>query len=112
MGAYCYAGKDRNTGEWIRPVTTHGEHEVSKLHATNTDGTLTAVGDVVEIDFVKHEPFHFQRENYLIDEGARWRKIGEEASDRLLELVDEPASLWGAGSNSWGYANNRVAEEE
>jgi hypothetical protein len=111
-GALCYAGKDTRTGDWIRPVSTHGEHEVSPAHAINTDGKLTAVGDVVEIKFVKHDPFHFQHENYLFDEQERWRKTGEEPTRRLAELVDSPGSLWGVGSSSWGYANNRVPEDE
>lgn len=109
-GAYCFAGKNPQSRAWIRPVTSHGEHEVSALEATNTAGELTKVGDVLDIAYVMHQPFHFQTENHLIVENQRWNKVGEATWAAVQELLDEPPTLWELGSNSWGYGSNRVLE--
>jgi hypothetical protein len=107
--AYCFAGKDTASGAWVRPVTTHGEHEVSAAEGTNTIGQLTRVADIIDVDLLRHDPFHFQHENHLID-GSRWRKAGTASYADLLGLVDAPETLWTNGHQSWGYLNNRVPE--
>jgi len=109
-GSYCYAGKDVEDSEWVRPVTNHGEHEVSAAEATNDSGKITAVGDIVRIAFEKHDPFHFQHENHLMLPQQRWVKVDEAVPAELVKWLDDPNTLWASGGSSWGYRNNRVSE--
>lgn len=110
-GQHCFAGKDTFSNEWNRPVTNHGEHEVSTAEGTTTEGKLASIGDILDITFLKHDPFHFQHENHLIDSASRWTNVGRATYAELEALVDEPPSLWDEGSSSWGNQNNRVPEQ-
>jgi len=107
---YCFAGKEVSTGMWVRPVTNHGEHEVSAAEGTVSGGGLAKVGDILDIAFTRHEPFHFQHENYLIQTGDRWRKTGTASYATMESLLDHPGTLWENDGQSWGYENNRVTE--
>lgn len=103
-GGFCIAGKDVNTNEWIRPVSTinGGElsNEQSKSYFHNEDGNLVGypckILQKVRINFSEAVPLPYQCENYLID-NSRWMQNYKETE--LVRYLDRPQALWGINSD-------------
>jgi hypothetical protein len=76
-GGLCYAGKDVETGEWIRPVSNRNGQEISDRERTLLDGSKAKVLDILEIAFLRAVPDGYQSENHLIDSSKKWKKVGE-----------------------------------
>ena len=103
-GGFCIAGKDVNTNEWIRPVSTinGGElsNEQSKSYFHNGDGNLVGylckILQKVRINFLEAVPLSYQCENYLID-NSRWMQNYKETE--LVRYLDRPQTLWGTNSD-------------
>ena len=53
-GDYCFAGKDVNTGEWIRPVSNRPDEEISFAECTMPTGIQAGLLDILEIPFLKN----------------------------------------------------------
>lgn len=87
VAGYCVAGVDRNTGEWIRVVSSNAatEHAVPYEDLITEDGAFVEIYDIVEIDFIRPVPTEVQPENYLYNEMIKWKKIGE---SNLKEVMD------------------------
>jgi hypothetical protein len=110
-GGYCYAGKDLETGEWIRPVSHRDEEEISHAECMILNGARARVLDLLEIPFLRPVPGGYQTENHLIHPTQKWRKVGEADWDQIeAALDDHDGPLWLNGSASWGFYRNRVAE--
>jgi hypothetical protein len=75
--AFCVAGIDIKTGEWVRIVTDDivTEHAVLEMDMEYTNGEYADVLDVARIKFVKHIPSDIQPENWLLDRKEKWQKI-------------------------------------
>lgn len=97
-GGNCVAGIEYDNGQfghWIRPVSHRGDHAISDLEATCSNGTRSKVLDVLEIQLDGHRPMGHQSENWLITQGARWEKVDELNANRLVDAVQNPpAQLW------------------
>nr|WP_280478202.1 hypothetical protein [Nocardia asiatica] len=75
------------------------------------DGDEPQVLDVVSVVLVKHQPYGFQRENWLLDSASRWQKVRRIGWDELCLLEQRPSSLWINGYNSYSGINDRVPFE-
>jgi hypothetical protein len=110
-GGHCYAGKDVETGDWIRPVSARDGQEISDRERTLFDGTEAKVLDILEISFQRPAPDGYQSENHLISSSKRWKKVGEaDWADVENALDDHDGPLWVNEGHSWGFFRNRVRE--
>jgi len=110
---YCFAGKDIETGEWIRPVSDRQGEEISVGECTLPTGVQAELLDILEIPFLKAVPSGFQTENHLIDPNNKWKKIADGTWQQVDEALDDHSGpLWVNESASFGYSNNRVDESQ
>lgn len=110
-GGYCIAGKEVETGNWIRPVSDREDEEIRREDCNCGDNTQPGLFDIISIPLLEPRPTSYQRENHLINQEHRWRKLGEIAWDDLIQLVDELSGpLWLNGYSSFYGVNDRVPE--
>ena len=98
---HCVAGKCIVSGEWIRPVSNIQGAELSnsQVQYSNQYGTYSAkVLQKMEMSFTSHVPLLNQPENHLIS-GNLWKQRYKIDEHELLELLDYPDDLWGAGDS-------------
>lgn len=83
---YCVAGIDKETGEWIRIISSNRmtEHAVPETDLICDDGKEVDIYDIVEIEFIKAAPTDVQPENYLYNEKVQWKKKGKSNLDEVL----------------------------
>lgn len=119
LGGRCLAGMElvRNKlGAWIRPVSKHGNGELSLYDIQFDDGTTPELLDIVTIPLLKHAPHNYQSENYIIDNQEYWVKNGRLKSTLLNRLIDDIDTLWINEYHSSSGLNDRIpqsrAEEE
>ena len=101
---FCVAGKDVETGEWVRPVSTvEGgaiSKEQSKAYFTNETNQLIGYPckllQKVKISFLRYVPLNYQRENYLIDDNRQWQQNFRIKTNQLGDYLDHPKNLWGS----------------
>jgi hypothetical protein len=99
-GQHCIAGRElidrggrRLFGEWIRPVSRHGEGELSASDCRLPNGQTPKIFDVVDISVEEYAGSGSQPENWFIDPHQRWRPVKIEG--KLPEvIVDSPPLLW------------------
>ncbi len=98
----CVAGREIRCGEsqytigpWIRPVSSHGEGELSPSECQLSNGRQPRVMDFVEISLANRSSDPLQPENWLIETATRWRPVnGQYQKPSLNLLIDEPPNLW------------------
>ena len=96
-GGSCIAGKEvrRNGyGGWIRPVSARPTAEVRLAECKYENNSAPRLLDIVDVPLLNAAPQHHQTENYVIDTSVRWVKIDELPWDEVVELRDQPATLW------------------
>ena len=113
-GGFNIAGKelldDGSVGGWIRPVSSRETQEISSEECRYKDDSRLSLLDIIEIPFIKHQPRHFQGENFLIDDNYRWVKEDTFDFSKLLEICDNPDALWTPHDSSSYGMNDRVEE--
>lgn len=92
-GGFCYAGKDVDTGHWVRPISDDPGHAISAYFRVVNPGDPAKVGDVLNMSVGARIGHGYQTENY---EHARhhWQRIETLNFNQSLEMVDQPASIW------------------
>lgn len=108
----CIAGKEIVAGNptvWVRPVSARPTHEISEEERMYVNGRHPQVLEVMRIPFLAPQPLIHQPENHQIDASLHWEHMGAFPKANIGRLLDRPASLWGQGSSSTEYQNNRVA---
>lgn len=70
-------------------------------------GGVPRIGDVLALPLVAKVPEEFQRENCSVG-FARWRVEGHVGAEDILQLVDNPSSLWLNGWQSVHGWNDRI----
>lgn len=98
-GGFCYAGKDIDSGEWVRPVSDEPGHAISPYWRVVGRGDPAKVGDVLRMHLLEHRPSGCQTENHLNAE-EHWRRVLTFTYDQALTLADAPASLWRNGAST------------
>jgi len=61
---------------------------------------------------LRPEPHSFQSENWLLDPGYYWKKIGRAGWDKLLTLEQKLRTLWINGCSTYHGGNDRVPIEQ
>lgn len=112
MSGRCVAGKELESGSWIRPVSSRNSEEVSEDERRYSDGTDPKVLDIVDVPLLEPRPHDYQTENWLLDPENYWTKVGELDRDSLGDLVEDPPALWINGHSSQVGRNDRVPEAE
>jgi Dual OB-containing domain len=98
----CVAGREIRSegsqykiGPWIRPVSSHGEGELSPSEVRLTSGRPPRVMEFVEISLASRSNDPLQPENWLIHTAGRWRNVsGRYQKPSFDLLVETPQSLW------------------
>lgn len=88
QGQRCVAGIDTETLEWIRMVN-NGGGELSRDDIQCSDGTFPKVLDIIDVPTIKPQPLPHHPENWVIDRGRRWRKVGRFSKRNLCELCSD-----------------------
>lgn len=85
---YCVAGINLKTGQWVRfvsdDVTNHGA--ISEADMRYDAFSSCEPFDVVRVSVVRHQPVPLQPENFLIQRGVTWVKLGTMSIDQVLRL--------------------------
>lgn len=109
----CVAGiVEGGEGGWIRPVSARSGHEVSQEERQYEDGSEPRVLDIVSVPLLQPQPNGYQNENWLLDSGRSWRKIGQAGWGKLLTLQQRPETLWINGFRTFHGLNNQVPAEQ
>lgn len=100
---YCVAGIDRQTGEWVRVVSSNAstEHAVPGKDLVCDNGQVVDIYDIVEIKFIKAVPTTVQPENFLYDETVQWKMKGKSNLDEVLHIhgYDDTNYVFGNTAN-------------
>ena len=99
-GKHCVAGKDIQTGNWIRPVSnaTGAELDDEQCRCVNPHGKfLVKPLQKVEIELLAHYPLLNQPENFLVD-NAEWKQRYNIEAHEVNKYLDSPDTLWGEGN--------------
>lgn len=108
---FCYAGKDLNTGMWIKPISDDEGHAISAYYRVVAPGDPAKVGDVLTMSVGKAAGHGYQTENYMhIQE--HWQRLGTFGFNEALAMTDQPASLWGRGRSSTHGIRDDLSEAE
>jgi len=87
--------KWRLSKRWIRPISHRDDGALDFTESRITvHGHQPQLYDILEIDLHGKANVDGQPENWLIEEGAMWRKKGHFGTDVIANLVEKPADLW------------------
>ncbi len=98
----CVAGREiqqadaeLQVGSWLRPVSDEGEGElIVRKHCTLRQGGMPQVLDLVEVPLLENQNDPCQPENWQVETGAEWNKIGEVSAAEVEGWVEHPNDLW------------------
>lgn len=100
-GRHCVAGKDVQTGNWIRPVrnASGAELDHNQCICVNPYGKyIVKPLQKVEIDLVSHSPLANQPENFIVG-NTQWVQQYKIETHEVFNYLDAPETLWGVGSS-------------
>ena len=86
----CFAGVDRQTGEWIRPIGSGWKGAVLKSEQALESGALPRVLDRIQVPLDRRQPRAGQPENWKLADGE-WRQVGRLNKRAALELLNDLA---------------------
>ena len=102
---HCIAGKDLDTGEWVRLINNQprpfSNSDLKKLYGEPEGPSLLTC---VKISFQEKCPLYYQPENELIT-GDTWEKIGEYPHEKIGLLEDAHYPCW-LGNAAYGSPDN------
>lgn len=107
----CIAGKEVESGLWLRPVSERPAGEISEEERRYKDGTSAQVLDLIDIPVIGPAVSGHQTENCLIDPQKYWVRIGRVQKSALAQFCDRPESLWKNGDSTMTGENDRVRME-
>lgn len=126
--AYCFAGKDMETSEWVRPIQSFDATEMTLenqcLNKVSCEKDRCSGGndcnyeiakklDIISLETEEPLPISHQRENHIIN-GQPWEKVGTLPNEYLEYYTDKhTGALWinEPGEHSEGCINNRFSSE-
>jgi len=114
MSGRCIAGlefEESQVGDWIRPVSSRPDGELTIFDWPMEDGTEPGLLDILRIPMIEPRPNGCQTENHLIDNGFYWEKEGVFAKQYLLHYCEAPNPLWVNEFSSSNGINDRIPEE-
>ena len=112
MNDRCIAGKDLSTGaqsaQWIRPVSTREPDGISQKERQYADGSEPCPLDIIDIGLTRAKPTTYQQENWLLDPGRRWVKVGQALWDHLEGITEPAQPLWINNHNTYNGLNDQI----
>jgi len=116
LGDRCVAGRELleggRVGPWIRPISARPDEAISLSEMRYRNGDDPRLLDTIDIPLLGSRSKPNQPENWLIDAGYYWQKVGECRYANLHLLADAPGDLWVNGRNTSHNLNDYVLEEE
>ncbi|WP_079062063.1 dual OB domain-containing protein [Streptomyces griseoruber] len=113
LSGRCVAGMvNDGSGEWVRPVSTRPNREVSAHERQYKDKSEPNVLDIITVPLLRPQPHDFQSENWLLDPNYYWVKTGRVGWNGLRRMEQHPDALWINGSSTYHGSNDRVPTEE
>lgn len=110
----CVAGREvmdqagqRSFGAWIRPVSAHGEGELSLQERTTSPGREVRVLDIVRMSLGNPVADPLQPENWQHGGALPWEVIGHGTLADLDRASETPTSIW----DELGDRPDRIIEE-
>ena len=95
-GYKCIAGKDIESGNWIRPIFNKSEPGLSWNERRYEDGSDPKVLDIIEVPLLGSYPHSgHQSENWLLASNSRLIWCEKFGWTDLANRVDDPEDLWG-----------------
>ena len=89
------AGAKYRFGPWIRPVSSHGEGELSPHETVLADGGQPQVFDFIEVALLEPRKESHQPENWTIDPQASWQNVSRRfRPPPMRALLETPPHLW------------------
>jgi hypothetical protein len=92
-GGSCIAGKDVDSGAWVRPVSDRPTEELSFFEYCYEGYKSPKLLDIIDVPLLKAVPHDHQTENHLINK-ERWTRKGALPWADLEQFRDQPATLW------------------
>ena len=109
MSGRCVAGKQLETGHWLRPVSTRAEGELSEEERRYCDGSDPKLLHIITVECKEPQPKDYQSENIIIDDLFYWERVGVASWADLGRLVDPaPGILWVNGDSTYHGLNDKV----
>lgn len=102
LGAYCVAGVEPESRNWIRPLGSGSHGAVTASEQTFADGTRPELLDLVEMPLALATPEPGQPENWQLSSG-QWRWLGHLDDDEaraLLEALVVDTPVFGTNERS------------
>jgi len=109
----CIAGIELRDGRrqgWIRPVSAREHEEVSEYERQYEDGSDPRPLDVMDVPLLEPRPKDHQQENWLLDPGSYWRRVGRLEWHDLHALADPVQRLWVDGHSTYTGMNDRIPQ--
>lgn len=110
-GGYCYAGKDTESGEWIRPIGNSEGHAITAYYRVVGKGDPAKVGDILSMKIGAHLGEGYQTENYAHIE-EHWKRVGTFDFEAARAMQDMPESLWSNGRSTKYGIRDEISEAE
>jgi hypothetical protein len=99
---HCIAGKDLNTGDWVRLINNHpGPFSNTDLNRLYGDPEGPSLLSCIKISFQEKVPLYYQPENEVIT-GDPWKKIGDYLQKEVGLLEDTQVPCW-LGDGAYGF---------
>ena len=93
-GDRCIAGKDIESGNWIRPVNKPGAG-LSENERQSENWKEPELLDIIEVSLVIPYPYYHHSENWLLASDSRLKCKRQFDRSDLAKLADNPKDLWG-----------------
>lgn len=110
-GGFCYAGKDIETGEWVRPISNSDGHAISAYYRVVGKGDPAKVGDVLSMKLGAHLGEGYQTENYAHVE-EHWKRIDTFGFEEARGMADSPPALWSHGRSTKHGIHDEISEDQ
>lgn len=114
LGAYCVAGVEPDSEDWIRPLGSGSHGAVTVSEQTFADGTRPELLDLIELPLTRAVPQSGQPENWQLASG-RWARLGHLDDDdarALLERLVVDAPVFGTNERSVSVAAVEAGDVE
>ena len=102
-------GRGPWAGGWARPVSARENEDVSEEERQYGDGSDPGVPDIVDVPVLEPQPGDYWAENWLLDPGSYWEKVGTFSWRDLPEPVDPVALLWIDSKSRYRGQNDKIS---
>ena len=110
-GGYCIAGKEVDSGNWVRPVSNREDEEIRPEDCVCEGEVTPGLFDVLSIPLLEPRPTSYQQENHLIDQTQKWTKLRNVIWDDVMKEIDDiQGPLWSNSSSTYYGIHDRISE--